>query len=78
MTHREAPGLRILSLLHLLVALDGRKGCMLGSPASLTARFQSLFLSDKGFVFAPSLLCLLQRSAYLQKMSAPKHFFPRH
>lgn len=47
---------------------------MLGSPASLMGRFLSLFLSYTGFVFASSLLCLLKRSAYLLKMSAPKLF----
>lgn len=74
MAHRDTPGLKILSLLCLLVALGRRKGCMLGSPASLMAGFLSLFLSDKGFAFAVSLLCLLQKSAHLLKMSAPKLF----
>lgn len=53
------------SLLCLLIALDVRKSYVLGLLASFMAKFQSLVLSDKRFVFASSFL---QRSACLLKM----------
>lgn len=64
MSHR----LKSQSLLCLLVTLYVRKGCVLALLASFVARFQSLVLSDKRFVFASSLLCFLQRSACLLKV----------
>lgn len=61
-------------LLCLLFALDVRKGCVLGLSASFMARFQWLFLSDKRFVFASSLLCFLHRSDCLLEVWAPELF----